>query len=66
MSQMGKAWQKVTGQEEVLVVEGRVLTLLCHETCCVYIVTDKDGHLSEVKRCYVQMPQGINIEDNVR
>jgi len=49
MLQMAKAQRTATGQHEVLVVEGRVLALSHREMCCVYIVTDEDGHLSEVK-----------------
>jgi hypothetical protein len=56
----------MTEQHELKVVEGRVLALSHRETCCVYIVTDNEGHLSEVKRYYTQTCQGINVEDDVR
>jgi len=63
---MPKAHRNMTGQCELKVVEGHVLTLSHHETCCVYIVTDDEGHLSKVKRYYMQTCQGINVKDDVR
>ena len=64
--QMPKARRNVLRQREVKVIEGRVLALSRRETCCMYIVTDNDGRLSEIKRYYVQTSQGINVEDEVR
>ena len=66
MLQMPKAQRNMLRQQEVNVIEGRVLALSCCEMCCMYIVTDNDGHLSEVKWYYVQSSQGINVEDEVR
>jgi len=63
---MPKAWRNILRQREVKVIEGRVLALSRCETCCVYIVTDNDGRLSEIKWYYVQTSQGINVEDKVR
>jgi hypothetical protein len=63
---MPKAQRNVPGQRELKVIEGRVLALSCHETCCVYVVTDDNGYLSEVKQYYVQSCEGVNIEDGVR
>ena len=64
--QMPKAQQNVPGQRELKVIEGHMLTLSRHETCCVYIVTDNDGHLSKVKWYYAQSCEGVNIKDSVR
>ena len=66
MLQMPKARRNMLRQWDVNVIEGRVLALSRRETCCVYIVTDNDGHLSEVKQYYMQSSQGINVEDEVR
>ena len=66
MLQMHKARPNILWQREVKVIEGRVLALSCRETCCMYIVTDNDRRLSEIKQYYVQTSQGINVEDEVR
>jgi hypothetical protein len=63
---MPKAQRNVRGQRELKVIEGHVLALSRCETCCVYVVTDDDSYLSEVKRYYAQSCEGVNIEDGVR
>ena len=64
--QMPKAQRNATGQHELKVIKDHVLALSHCEMCCVYIVTDNNGHLSEVKQYYAQTCQGINVEDDVR